>query len=138
MTTPTDASTLIIEHLADALIYAGTDGLIAGWNKAATGLFGYGADETIGQSLDIIIPERLRAAHWKGYDAAIETGKTRLSGKPTVTKAIHKDGHSIYVEMTFALVLDANGKAMGSVAVARDVTERVERERNARAQPGSQ
>lgn len=129
MTMPTDTTALVLEQLADALIIADVDGRIAGWNRAASDLFGYGADEALGQSLDLIIPERLRAAHWRGYQAAIESGKTRLSGKPTLTKAIHKDGRKLFVEMTFAVVGDAQGKSVGSVAVARDVTERVERER---------
>ena len=130
---PTDTNALILEQLADALIYADAEGRIAGWNRAASELFGYRADETLGQSLDLIIPERLRAAHWKGFHAAIESGKTRLSGKPTLTKAVHKDGRKLFVEMTFALVSDAQGKSIGSVAIARDVTERVERERAEKA-----
>jgi len=130
---PTDTTALILEQLADALIFADTDGRIAGWNQAASALFGYRADETLGESLDLIIPEPLRSAHWRGYRAAIESGKARLSGKPTLTKAIHKDGRKLYVEMTFALVCDAHGNPIGSVAVARDVTERIERERAERA-----
>ncbi|PLP99304.1 PAS domain-containing protein [Cupriavidus pauculus] len=138
MTMPTDTSARILEQLADALIFADAEGRITGWNAAATALFGHDADEAMGQSLDLIIPERLRAAHWRGYQAAIDSGKTRLSGKPTLTKAIHKDGSNRYVEMTFALVLDAAGQPIGSVAVARDATERVERERQARAPTDSQ
>jgi len=130
---PPDTTALILEQLADALIFADADGRIAGWNQAASELFGYRADETLGKSLDLIIPEPLRPAHWRGYRAAIESGKTRLSGKPTLTKAIHKDGRKRYVEMTFALVCDVHGSPIGSVAVARDVTERVERERAQKA-----
>ena len=129
MTISTNTAAQILEQLADALIFADTDGRITGWNHAAAELFGYGSDEALGQSLDLITPERLRAAHWKGFQAAIDTGKTRLSGKPTLTKAIHKDGRKLFVEMTFALVSDATGKVIGSVAVARDVTDKVEQER---------
>lgn len=129
MTVSTDTAVLILEQLADALIFADTEGHIAGWNRAASELFGYGADEALGHSLDLIIPEHLRSAHWRGYDAAIQSGKTRLSGRPTLTKAIRKNGDKLFVEMTFAVVCDAHGNAIGSVAVARDVTERVERER---------
>ena len=130
---PTDTTSLILEQLADALIFADTDGRIGGWNHAASALFGYRADETLGESLDLIIPEPLRPAHWRGYRAAIESGKTRLSGKPTLTKAIHKDGRKLYVEMTFALVCDERDNPIGSVAIARDVTERVARERAQKA-----
>lgn len=90
------------------------------------------AAEAIGQSLDIIIPERLREAHWRGFNAAIASGRTRLNGRPTVTRALHKSGATLYVEMSFAMVCAATGEVIGSVAVARDATERVQREKAAR------
>lgn len=120
---------LILEQTADAVIYADKDGNIRRWNRAATALFGYTTDEAQGQSLDLIIPEHLRKAHWRGFDAAIASGTTRLHGRPTITRAVHKDGHKLYVEMSFALVGDAAGTVLGSVAIARDVTERIEREK---------
>ncbi|HLO63391.1 MAG TPA: PAS domain S-box protein [Azonexus sp.] len=122
---------LIVDQTADALIYSNRDGVIERWNAAATALFGYSADEALGQSLDIIIPERLRAAHWRGFDAAMASGRTRLHGRPTLTKAEHKAGNKLYVEMSFAVVVDASGTTLGSVAMARDVTARIERERAA-------
>ena len=127
---------LILEQMADALIYADRNGVIQRWNRAAESIFGFGADEAIGQSLDIIIPEHLRAAHWRGFDAAISSGATRLHGRPTVTRGLHKSGSKLYVEMSFALVADATTGVLGSVAVARDVTERISRERTA-AKDGS-
>lgn len=120
---------LILEQMADALIYADRNGVIQRWNRAAESIFGFGADEAIGQSLDIIIPEHLRAAHWRGFDAAISSVATRLHGRPTVTRGLHKSGSKLYVEMSFALVADATTGVLGSVAVARDVTERISRER---------
>ncbi|NYT84965.1 PAS domain-containing protein [Pollutimonas harenae] len=131
-----DASSLsdwIIEQVSDALIYVDRVGKIERWNQAACTLFGYSAAEMLGNSLDPIIPEHLRAAHWKGFSAAVDSGKTRLQGRPTLTRAVHKNGQKLYVEMTFALVADAAGATVGSVAMARDVTERVEKERAARA-----
>lgn len=122
---------LIVEQTADAIIYSNRDGMIERWNAAATAMFGHTADEALGQSLDIIIPERLRAAHWRGFEAAMASGKTRLHGRPTLTRAEHKNGSKLYVEMSFAVVVDAAGKTLGSVAMSRDVTERIERERAA-------
>lgn len=122
----------ILDQVGDALIYAGRDGIIARWNQAAWRLFGYLPSEALGQNLDLIIPEHLRAAHWAGFNAAIASGKTRLEGRPTLTRAVHKDGRKLYVEMTFALVKDTAGTPLGSVAMARDVTARVEKERAAR------
>jgi PAS domain S-box-containing protein len=124
----------ILDDVADALIYADRSGTIVRWNRACTALFGFAADEALGQSLDLIIPEHLRAAHWKGFDAALASGTMKLAGRPTLTRALHKDGRRLYIEMTFALVRDAGGDVLGSAAMARDVTERVERERATKAQ----
>ena len=122
----------ILEQVSDALIYADKEGNIVRWNAASCRLFGYSAAEALGANLDLIIPEHLRAAHWSGFNAAIKSGRTRLQGHPTLTRALHKSGGKLYVEMTFALVKDAAGAAIGSVAMARDVTARVEKERAAR------
>ncbi len=123
---------LILDQTADATIYTDRAGDIARWNSAASALFGFSADEALGQNLDVIIPEHLRAAHWRGFNAAMTSGTMKLQGRPTLTRALHKSGRKLYVEMTFAIVKDkATGEALGAVAVARDVTERVERERAA-------
>ncbi|MFC5430629.1 PAS domain-containing protein [Paraburkholderia denitrificans] len=123
----------ILEQTTDALIYAGRDGKIVRWNAAASHMFGFSKEEALGASLDLIIPEHLRAPHWKGFDAAVASGVTRLGGRPTLTRAAHKNGQKLYVEMSFAIVKDDDAQVIGSVAMARDVTERVERERAARA-----
>ena len=131
MTNELDAK--ILDHVADALIYSDRSGTIMRWNRASVALFGFSADEALGQNLDLIIPEHLRAAHWKGFEAAFASGAMKLAGKPTLTRALHKSGRKLYIEMTFALVRDDGGAVQGSVAMARDVTERVERERAAKA-----
>jgi PAS domain S-box-containing protein len=127
----------ILEQTTDALVYADAAGTIERWNHAAFVLFGYGAEEAMGHSIDLIIPEHLRAAHWSGFRRAVEAGTTRLAGRPALTRALHKDGRKLYVEMTFALVKDDADRVVGSVAIARDVTERVERERAARSSQGT-
>ncbi|MEO8122530.1 MAG: PAS domain S-box protein [Burkholderiales bacterium] len=124
---------LIIEQTAEALIYANREGVIERWNAAAAAMFGFSAGEALGQSLDLIVPERLRAAHWRGFDAAMKNGTLRLNGRPTLTRGTHKTGRKLYIEMSFALVRDTSG-VLGSVAIAREVTDRVEREKAA-AQP---
>jgi PAS domain S-box-containing protein len=128
----------ILEQIADAVIYADATGTIRRWNPAAA-LFGYSAVEALGQTLDLIIPEHLRTAHWRGFEAAMANGVTRLQGRPTLTRATHRTGRRLYVEMTFALVTGhAGGAARGGVAVARDVTERTEQQRadSRRDRPG--
>ena len=123
----------ILDSVADAVIYADRSGTIVRWNAASAALFGYSAEEALGKSVDLIIPEHLRDAHWKGFDAAMAKGVMKLQGRPTLTRAQHKDGRRLYIEMTFAIVRGvADGEILGSVAMARDVTERVEKERAAR------
>ena len=128
-----DASSLveaILEQIADSVIFADATGTIMRWNDAAAALFGYSAAEALGQKLDLIIPDHLRAAHWRGFEAAMTGAVMRLQGRPTVTRATHRTGRKLYVEMTFALVKGPAGRAAcGAVAVARDVTERIERQR---------
>ena len=122
----------ILDQVADAVIYADRSGEIVRWNRAAAALFGFSAEEALGQSLDLIIPEHLRASHWRGFNAAMTEGIMKLQGRPTLTRALHKSGRKLYVEMTFAIVKgNAEGEVLGSVAMARDVTGRIERERAA-------
>jgi len=128
---PANLAEAILDSMADAVIFADCTGTIRRWNPAAAALFGFPADEALGRSLDLIIPEHLRAAHWSGFDAAMKNAHLKLKGRPTPTRGLHRSGRKLYVEMTFALVMIA-GAAQGAVAVARDVTERIERERAAR------
>ena len=134
MSATTSIGELIIEQVADAIIYSDEKGVIRRWNRAAEHMFGFSSAEALAQSLDIIIPERLRAAHWRGFDAAMANKVTRLKGHPTITRAQHKSGQKLYVEMSFAIVVDETGAVQGSVAMARDVTERIEQEKEATKQ----
>ena len=127
----------ILDQSADAIVFADTAGTVQIWNQAAAALFGYSAKEAVGASMDLIIPEKLRAAHWTGFQRAMETGMTRLKGHPTVTRATHKSGARLYVEMTFAVVRANDGTVLGAVAVARDATERQEHARAQRAAPAA-
>ena len=68
----------ILDQVADAVIYANRCGEIIRWNRASAALFGYSAEEALGQSLDLIIPEHLRASHWRGFEAAMTRGATKI------------------------------------------------------------
>lgn len=131
-----DLAEWITECTTDALIYADREGRIVRWNQAAVDLFGFTREQALSGSLDIIIPEHLRAPHWAGFHAAMQSGQTRLNGRPTLTRAVHQSGRRLYVEMTFAVVKNPQGEAVGSVAMARDVTERVEKQRASARQAG--
>ena len=120
----------ILDQAADAMIFADRSGTIRRWNLASAVLFGLTAAEALGQNLDLIVPGHLRAAHWRGFDDAMANGVLKLQGRPTLTRALHKSGRKLYIEMTFALVA-VDGVAQGAVAMARDVTERVLRQKAA-------
>ena len=116
---PATLAERIVDCAADALIAVDAHGTITHWNRACEALFGYSRNEAIGASVDLIIPERLRPAHWAGFRRAIDSGCTRLPARATLTRALHRDGRAVYVEMSFAVISDAHGRALGSVAVAR-------------------
>lgn len=122
-------ATAILDQAADAVIFADVEGVIRVWNAAAARIFGFAAAEAIGRSLDLIIPEHLRQAHWIGFRRAMQSGATRLGGQPTMTRGLHQSGKRLYVEMSFAVVRASSGVIAGSVAVARDATTRYEEER---------
>ena len=119
----------ILDQAADAVIFADVEGVIRIWNVVAAQIFGFAAEEAIGRSLDLIIPEHLRQAHWSGFRRAMRSGATRLGGRPTMTRGLHQSGRRLYVEMSFAVVRDPSGTVAGSVSVARDATARYEEEK---------
>jgi PAS domain S-box-containing protein len=122
----------IVETAGDAVIFADRDGIIRLWNRAAEGIFGYTETEAVGQSLDLIIPERQRELHWKGYGKAMLDGVTKYGSETLSVPAVTKDGERISIEFTINLLRDENGKVLGPVAVVRDVTARWIREKELR------
>ena len=123
----------IVELGPDAVICSDRDGMIQAWNRGAEAVFGYSPEEVLGRSLDVIIPEQLRDAHWNGFRKAIATGQIRHQGRALVTRSVHKDGSRLYVELAFGLVKDMAGAVTGSFAIARNCTERYLSERALRA-----
>ena len=85
----------------DGVLYAGGDGKIGFWNAGCERIFGFTAQEALGQSLDIIIPGNLRARHWQGYDETLRTGQSRYgAGDLLSVPALRKDGARISVEFS--------------------------------------
>ena len=114
----------VVEQAPDAIIVTDNAGAVRVWNDRAQAIFGFSKTEAQAGSLDLIIPENLRAAHWRGFHAALAAGKTKSEGRPALTRAVHKDGHKLYVELSFGIVTDESGKPLGALAIARDVTQR--------------
>ena len=109
-----------LDAAGDAVIVIDAEGIIRAWNPCCEKLFGHRATDVIGQEVSVMIPEKLRAGHERGFTAAMESGRLRSDGTVRGTKALRPDGTAVYVQMTFAVVTDDHGKALGSVAVARE------------------
>jgi PAS domain S-box-containing protein len=117
----------LVRDMPDAVIYADAEGMIRYWNWGAERIFGFPADEAVGQSLDIIIPPGLRKRHWTGYEHTLKTGETRYgAGDLLSVPALRKDGSRISVEFTIVPFHDSVGRMVGLAAVLRDVTARFE------------
>jgi len=123
----------IVAQAPDAIIYVDRDGAVVVWNQAAERLFGWTAAEMAASGLDAIIPERFQRAHWDGFQKAIDTGVTKYNAKVLTTRSMHKDGSTMYVDLSFGLLRDDAGKVLGAMAMARDCTARYLAERDLRA-----
>ena len=123
----------ILESQADAILVADREGVICFWNPGAARIFGFGAEEAIGHSLDLIIPESLRARHWEGYKRVMVSGETRYgSGDVLSVPALTKAGLRISVEFTIIILREDNDAVIGMAAILRDVSARFEELRSLR------
>jgi len=119
----------IVDKAADAIIFADEEGIIRLWNAGAEAIFGYPAEEALGQSLDLIVPEKLRERHWEGYRKVMATGKTKYGKETLAVPAITKDDNRVSIEFTIVLVTNDSGEPLGTAVIIRDVTERWQKEK---------
>ena len=108
----------IVESSDDAIVSKGLDGIVSSWNKAAERMFGYTANEAIGQHIHLIIPLD-RKDEEKNILARIGRGE-RIDHFQTVRR--HKDGTLLDVSVTISPVRDSSGRLIGASKVARDIT----------------
>lgn len=114
-----------LAEMPDGVMLADQDGVIRYWNAGCQRIFGFAAEEAVGRSMDIIIPETLRARHWQGYAETMRTGQTRYgNGDLLAVPALHKNGTRISVEFSIVPFRDAAGRIVGIGAVMRDVTKK--------------
>jgi PAS domain S-box-containing protein len=122
----------LVDSAGDAIIVADTDGVIRLWNPAAARVFGFTADEAVGHSLDLIIPDRFRDRHWAGYRDVVRSGQTRYGTDILRVPALHKQGRRISIAFTVALLKDETNRVTGLAAIIRDETTRWEEEQGLR------
>jgi PAS domain S-box-containing protein len=121
-----------VQMAGDAIVAASADGAIVVWNPAAERVFGYTEREALGQSLDIIIPERFRPRHWDGYREVMRTGHTKYGTDVLRVPAVHKDGRTISIAFTVTLMRAPDTQARVIAAIIRDETTRWNEERELR------
>ena len=114
----------LLECVGDAIIVSDANEKIVLWNPAATRIFGYSEVEALGQTLDLIVPERQRQRHNEGYSKSMETGTTRYGTSLLKVPAKHKDGSMLSIAFTVGMLFNENHKANGVVAIIRDETAR--------------
>jgi PAS domain S-box-containing protein len=126
----------IVEDSPIAILSADREGKIRFWNAGAEALFGFRAEEALGQSLDLIIPERQRQRHWEGWEKVMATGVTRYGRDVLAVPATRKDGSRISIEFYILLLRAPAGEIVGAAAMIQDVTERwqMQKEMKARLQ----
>jgi PAS domain S-box-containing protein len=124
----------IVEDSPVAILFADREGKIRLWNTGAEAMFGYPPEEAIGQSLDLIVPERQRPRHWEGWERVMATGVTKYGRDVLAVPAIKKDGSRISIEFNIVLLRAPNGELLGAAALVQDVSVRwlKQKEMNAR------
>ncbi len=123
----------IVEESPLAILYADREGKIRLWNAGAEALFGYRAEEALGQSLDLIVPEKQRARHWEGWERVMATGVTKYGHDVLAVPATKKDGSRISIEFFVLPVRSPDGKILGVAAFLQDVTARWQQQREMKA-----
>jgi len=123
----------IVEQVPLAIIFGDREGIVRLWNKGAEAMFGWTAEEALGKSMELIIPEKHRARHWEGYFQVMETGTTKYGTSVLAVPAVTKDGRRISVEFNVALLKGPDGRVLGAAASIQDVSARWERDKALRA-----
>ena len=115
----------IVESSDDAIVSKDLNGVIVTWNKGAERLFGYTADEVVGKSITILIPDD----HRDEEPNILERIRSGERVEHYETKRRHKDGSLIDISLTVSPVRDGDGRIVGASKIARDITDRKRAER---------
>ncbi|TXN28203.1 EAL domain-containing protein [Methylobacterium sp. WL19] len=114
------------EHITstspDGIVCADADGHITVWNAAAEQMFGYSGAEAVGQSIDLIAPERMRGSRVDGLQRVASGGDPLMIGKTIELQARHKNGEEFPIELSLSQWQEDGRTALGSIV--RDIRGR--------------
>ena len=119
----------LVAAVGDAVMVCDAQGAIVLWNPACERMFGFSEAEAIGNSMDLIVPERLRKRHWEGYQKTMATGITKYGHDLLRVPALHKDGRALSIAFTVAMLHASDGKVSAIASIIRDETDRFNDER---------
>ena len=122
----------LVAGAGDAIVVCDAAGAITLWNRAAERIFGFTEADALGQSLDLIIPQRQRDRHWEGYHKTMATAVTKYGADVLRVPALHKDGHTLSIAFTVSMLFSDDRKVTGIAAIVRDETKRFTEERELR------
>jgi protein-histidine pros-kinase len=109
----------LIEGTDSAIITKNIDGIILDWNAAAERLYGYSAEEVIGRSITLLIPDH----RTKEFPAIMERIKRGETVRRHETVRISKDGRLLNISLMVSPIEDNSGKVIGAFTIARDISE---------------
>ncbi len=116
----------VVSGTRDAVLSKDTDGVITSWNPAAEALYGYSAEEAIGQHVSILMPDELKHEERKILERVVQRGEPL---KTYETERLRKDGIRINVSLTVSRIEDPVLGVVGASVVARDITDAMRRRR---------
>jgi PAS domain S-box-containing protein len=119
----------IVDAIGDALVVSDVEGKVIVWNAGAERMFGWSAQEALGQRMDMIVPERLRQRHWDGYDKSMQTGHTKYAHDVLRVPAVDKAGRAMSIAFTVFMLFGLDGKPSACGSVIRDETDRFAQDR---------
>lgn len=113
---------MLIETSTDAIISVDEAGEITEWNSAAFRLFGYSREESIGQGVDRMVPEKSRERHAEGFRRYLDKGEVKVMGGTGEFEALRKDGTTVWIELSLSVQGGASSQII--TAIIREITQR--------------
>lgn len=117
----------LVESATDAIVIADGRGVIASWNRAASAMFGYAADEVVGRPLTLLMPARYRERHTQALARLNATGRPHVIGSVVELHGLRKDGAEFPIELSLATWSTAGERFFSGII--RDISERKRTER---------